>query len=381
MGDMTEVSTHPDHIETLFGRYVHTVLPSVDRVREMFASGARLRFYFGIDPTGPHIHLGHSTNLLWLKKLHALGHEILLLVGDFTARIGDPSDKTSVRQALTKEDVEENMKTYTQQIERILPAGTFEVHYNSTWLANLTLEETIRLMSHGTVQQMIQRDMFQERLKAEKPIFLHEFLYPLLQGYDSVALRTDGELCGNDQTFNALVGRDLERAILGKEKVVITTKLLEDPETGKKIMNKSEGTAIYMDDPPQEIRRKVLALDDRVVTTVFELCTEVRMEEIQKYTAQPPRVQKEALSDELVRMYHGEEMVEQARQAREESLAGMPLDKGLVVSGIVSTATGGRRLIDQGAVEINNVPVKEWKYELRSGDEVRVGKGKFMKVK
>src|SRR6266498_2564752 len=195
-------------IETLLSRYVEKIYPSLEALKETLVSGRKLVFYLGIDPTGPDIHIGHSTNLLWLKKFQELENKVILLIGDFTARVGDP-DKESVRKALSTQEVEQNMKTYLAQAKKILPEKSFEVRYNSQWLAKLTLEEIIKLASHFTVQQMIVRDMFQERLNKEKPIYLHEFFYPLMQGYDSVAMEVDGEIGGDDQTFNMLIGRDL----------------------------------------------------------------------------------------------------------------------------------------------------------------------------
>ena len=358
----------------ILDRYVQTVYPSREHAEKRFQSGEKLTFYLGIDPTGPHIHLGHSTNLLWLKKLQSLGHEVILLIGDFTARVGDPSDKTAARTALTSEEVEENMKTYLEQVEQILAPGTFSVRYNSEWLSPLTFEEVIRLASSVTVQQVIQRDMFQERLKQGKPIYLHEFLYPLMQGYDSVAMRVDGEVGGNDQTFNMLMGRALEEKLINKDKLVITTSLLEDPETKEKIMNKSKGTAIFLDDSPQEMRRKILALDDRLIRFVFELCTEAPMDSMQKMLAEKPRDQKEALAAE-----HGEDAVAQAGEAIEVHQTGQ-LDAVLKDAGLAASLSEAKRLIEQKAIEVNGETVTDWHYILKAGDTLRVGKGRFAKI-
>src|SRR5258708_2341707 len=219
-------------------RYIDTVLPSLEEAKKMFMSGQKLSFYLGIDPTGPDIHLGHSTNFFLLKKLIEMGHGVVLLIGDFTAQIGDPTGKSATRKALSREEVEINMASYLEQAVKILPRGKFKVRHNSEWHRNMTFQKVIEIASYFTVQQMIVRDMFQERIKKEEPIHLQEFLYPLVQGYDSVALETDAEIGGTDQTFNMLAGRTLEKKILGKEKLVITTKLLEDTLTKKKIMNK-----------------------------------------------------------------------------------------------------------------------------------------------
>ncbi len=365
-------------------RRVQNLFPDEKSVLSRLAGDEKLTVYWGVDPTGTEIHLGHTVQLLLLKELALLGHDIVLLIGDFTARIGDPTGKNAVRTALTDDVVRQNMETYIEQVEKILPKGMFRVVYNSEWLATLTMEQVIRLAGMVTVQQMLQRDMFQERLKDEKPIHLNEFLYPLMQGYDSVALRTDGEVGGNDQTFNMLVGRELEKEILGKDKFVLATKLLVDAATGKK-MSKSEGTLIALNDSPQEIRRKILAVDDAMVRTLFELCTEVSAEDIDRWqhegaSPENPRAAKEALAAELIRMYHGEGAIDLATKPVEISFSG-PLDKGLVVSGAASTATAAHNLINGGAVRVNDTAVTEWKHALKEGDIVSVGKGKSFKVK
>lgn len=338
-----------------------------------------LRVYLGIDPTGPDIHLGHTIPLLFLKQLWSLGHTPVIVIGDFTARIGDPTGKDSSRKPLSPEEIKENSKNYLDQIYRILPKGSFEVCHNSDWLDKLTFKDVVQLASHVTVQQMIQRDMFQERIKNEKPIGLHEFLYPLMQGYDSVAMEIDGEVGGNDQVFNMLIGRDLEKKLLKKDKLVFATRLLVDADTGIK-MSKSEGELIALSNSPQEIRRKVLAIDDSMTKTLFELCTEKPQNWIEENKNKSPREWKEELSDELVRMYHGEQAVEESRKAKEVEALGQTASS--VVAGYLSISMSeAKRLLDQEAVEVNGQVIKDWKYEVKSGDKIRVGKGEFFEVK
>jgi len=368
----------------LLDRRIEAAYPNREQAVERLAGTERLTFYLGIDPTGSELHLGHTVPMLVLRDLAKLGHDIVLLIGDFTARIGDPTGKFAARTALSADDIEQNMATYVQQAETILPAGSFRVVYNSEWLSALTMQEVLRLTGMVTVQQMIQRDMFQERLKEEKPIFLNEFLYPLMQGYDSVALRTDGEVGGNDQTFNMLMGRELSREILGKDKLVLASRLLVDAASGKK-MSKSEGTLIAVNDSAQEIRRKVLAVDDSMIRTLFLLCTDVPEADVdawQKEGAAPaqPREAKEALAAELIRMYHGDAAVGSAADAEEVTATG-PLDKALVASGAVPSVSAARRLIEQGGVLLNGERVERWDTELKSGDRLRVGKGRFLKVR
>ncbi|MDZ4209934.1 MAG: tyrosine--tRNA ligase, partial [Candidatus Curtissbacteria bacterium] len=306
-----------------------------------------------------------------------LGHIPVIVIGDFTARIGDPTDKDSARKPLTTEQIKENFKNYLDQIYKILPKGSFEVRYNSDWLDKLSFRDVVQLAGHVTVQQMIQRDMFQERLKNEKPIGLHEFLYPLMQGYDSVAMEIDGEVGGNDQVFNMLMGRKLEEKILKKDKLVFATRLLVNADSGKK-MSKSEGELISLSDSPQEMRRKVLMVDDSMVETMFKLCTKKPQDWIEENKNNPPRELKEELSDAIVGMYHGEDGVIESRQAKKIE-GGQLITR--FISGALSTSTSeAKNLLDQGAVEINNQIVKDWKYEIKSGDKIRIGKGEFFEI-
>lgn len=358
-------------------RRVQNAFPSLEEVAKRLNGEKNLSIYFGIDPTGPEVHIGHTVPLLLLRDLAKAGHTITLLIGDFTARIGDPTGKSTTRTALTEEEVVANMASYLEQITAILPKDSFSVAYNSEWLSGLSFEQLVKLMSKVTVQQMIQRDMFQERIQNDQPIYLNEFMYPLMQGYDSVALRADGEVGGNDQTFNMLMGRDLEKALIQKDKFVLATHLLIDGATGKK-MSKSEGTLIALRDSPQEIRRKVLAMDDGMIATVFTLCTDKSIEWIEENSKGDPRAFKEELSAELIRMYHGEEKVGAAQEAT--SVSGGALDQIMVSAGAATSLSGAHNLINEGAVRVNDEVVKEWKYEAASGDRIRIGKGKFLEI-
>lgn len=363
--------------DKLLGRRIEGWYPNHDAARERITSSEKLTFYLGIDPTGSQLHSGHTIPLLVLRDLASLGHDIVLLIGDFTARIGDPTGKKAARTALSVEEIQSNMETYVAQAEKILPAGSYRITHNSEWLSALTMEEMLKLTGMVTVQQMIQRDMFQQRLKDEKPIYLNEFLYPLMHGYDSVALRTDGEVGGNDQTFNMLLGRELSREILGKDKIVLATKLLVDTSSGRK-MSKSEGVLIALNDSAQEIRRKVLAVDDKMIRSLFELCTDVPIEQLD--ALQDPREAKEALAAELIRMYQGADAVGQAQEAVEIKQTGL-LDQTLKDSGFVTSLGEAKRLVEQGGVRINGKRAERWDVELKSGDEIKVGKGTFLKVK
>ena len=353
------------------------VFPNKEEAIRLLKSKS-LRVYLGIDPTGPDIHLGHTIPILFLKQLWQLGHTPVIVIGDFTARIGDPTGKDSTRKPLSPEQIKENSKNYLNQIYKILPKGSFEVCHNGDWLDKLSFKEVVQLASHVTVQQMIQRDMFQERIKNEKPIGLHEFLYPLMQGYDSVAMEIDGEVGGNDQVFNMLVGRDLEKKLLKKDKLVFATKLLVDSTSGKK-MSKSEGELIAISDSPQEMRRKVLMINDSMTKTIFELCTEKSLEWIEENQNKSAREWKEDLAKELVRMYHGEDAVAEINQAKPSAAPGQIITDWMVETLSISK-TEAKRLIDQGAVKVNSETQKNWNYEVNSGDKISVGKGEFFEA-
>lgn len=356
-----------------------------------------LRVYLGIDPTGPDLHLGHTIPLLFLKQLWQMGHLPVIVIGDFTARIGDPTDKTAARKPQTESEIKEHMRTYLEQIYKILPKGSFEVQYNSTWLGKINFGDLLGLASYVTVQQMIKRDMFQERLKNEQPIGLHEFLYPLMQGYDSVAMEIDGEVGGNDQTFNMLVGRDLEQKMLNKEKLVFATRLLVNPDSGKK-MSKTEGSLISITDSPADMFGKTMAhVQDEMIQSVFELCTEKDQEWISVHVSEiksEPYKYKKELGRELVAMYHGEEAGQQAMEEFEKVFSQGELPENMAeLAGVgksildfiaehnlVDSRSEAKRFLEQKAVRVNSVVVTDWTQVLNSGDIVQVGPRKFSKV-
>lgn len=422
------------------------VFPDVEYAAEVLSKGSR-KIYLGIDPTGPNIHLGHTIPLLFLRQLQKLGHTPVLVIGDFTARIGDPTGKDTVRKILTEKEIKENMKNYLEQIHKILPK--VEVKYNSSWLARMSFEEVVKLASHITVQQMLQRDMFQKRLWKWKcpncknishsliqfgtqesydtatlqnnsvkcphcgktvlyekkdifletelrPIGLNEFLYPLMQGYDSVAMKIDGEVGGNDQTFNMLVGRDLEKKLLNKEKLVFATQLLVDATTGKK-MSKSEGGFISISDTPGDMFGKIMSVPDGFIRGMFKLCTEMDMDWIDKHDEDmktKPFDYKKELAEELVKMYHGDKVAREASQEWEKVFSnkempseieeaagdGMKLIDFITKYALSASSTEAKRLLDQRAVRINEEVVKEWGRVLKKGDIIKVGPRKFLKV-
>src|SRR3989344_1673780 len=314
-----------DEIEKILNRGVENVYHSKEALKKVLESGKKLVIYLGIDPTGSTLHIGHGVALKKLRAFQDLGHKIILLIGDYTALIGDPTDKDKTRPVLTHEEIMKNSACFKKQASAILSfdgENPAELKYNGEWLSKLTFEETIRLASHFTVGQMIEREMFARRIKEGKPIHLHEFLYPLMQGYDSVAMDVDMEIGGNDQTFNMLSGRTLMKQMKNKEKFVLTTKLLIDPQ-GRK-MGKSEGNMMTLADSPEDMFGKVMSWPDGRIALGFELYTDLPMSEIESRTLENPMEAKKELARNIVETYHGKEKAlsamnffERAHQKRE----------------------------------------------------------------
>lgn len=401
-------------INEILTRSVDSIYPSKEALKNMLLSGRQLRIYMGIDPTAPHVHLGHSTNYLILGRLHKLGHKIIVLVGDFTAMIGDPSDKSSARAQLKRTDIEANLKTFKDQISQILDFSdknnAIEFDFNSKWLSKLSFEDAVDLASNFTVQQMIERDTFQKRLKEGKPLHVHEFFYPLMQGYDSVALDVDLEIGGTDQTFNMLAGRTLLKRYKDKEKCVMTTTLLVNPRTGEKLMSKSLGTGIWLDDAPNEMFGKVMALPDEGIIQCFIDCTRLSMDEVLEIEKQlkagvNPRDVKIKLAKELVTMYHSKVDAEQAEryfynqfqskdvsklEYQEIELSSLGLGSSnvnlaelLVALGARSSKGEAKRLIEQGGVTVGGEKILDPHYILKNFSPpllIRAGTRGFYKV-
>ncbi len=395
-------------VEELLTRSVDSVYPTKKDVQKALLSGEKLRIYVGIDATADYVHLGHSTNYLLLERLHQLGHEIIVLVGDFTAMIGDPSDKTSSRTRLTKKQVLANLKTFKDQIGKILDfkdkKNPIQFKFNSKWLTKLNFEELADLAANFTVQQMLERDMFEKRVKENKPLFVHEFFYPLMQGYDSVAMDVDIEIGGTDQTFNMLAGRTLVRRYLNKEKFVITTTLLTNPVTGEKMMSKSLGTGIGLNETAENMFGKVMTLPDEGLTQVFIDCTRLSMADIAEKQkrlkkGENPRTIKLELATEIVTMYHGAKAAEAAKQKfiSQFSNKELPTDikevaikagqyqttNLLVQLDLAASKSEARRLLEQNGVKLNQQTFTDStiKIDKKNNLIIQVGKRKFIKIK
>ncbi|HHO47037.1 MAG TPA: tyrosine--tRNA ligase [Desulfobacteraceae bacterium] len=368
-------------------------------------SGRPLRVKAGFDPTAPDLHLGHTVLLQKLRHFQLLGHEIYFLIGDFTGLIGDPTGKSDTRPRLTREDVLRNAETYKEQVFKILDPDKTRVVFNSSWLGNLSSYDMIRLASELTVARMLEREDFKVRFENGRPISIHEFLYPLIQGYDSVALKADVELGGTDQLFNLLMGRDLQRSHGQEPQVVLTTPLLEGLD-GVNKMGKSLGNYIGITEPPEDIFGKVMSVSDELMFRYYELLSDLSIGEIGQLKndlaegrAHPKDV-KVRLAQELTTRFHGPESAEKARRhfeqvfARHEVPEEIPeytcaageeriwLPRLLLEAGLVTSTSDGRRMIRQHAVSIDGEKVtdSEADIEARGSILVKVGKRRFCRV-
>ncbi|MDT5123026.1 MAG: tyrosyl-tRNA synthetase [Acidobacteriota bacterium] len=370
-------------------------------------TGVPLRVKLGADPTAPDIHLGHTVVIRKLRAFQELGHTVIFLIGDFTGLIGDPSGKSATRPQLTREEINANAETYKTQIFKLLDPAKTEIRFNSEWMDKLGSDGFIRLASHVTVKQILERDDFAKRLAEERPIALHELLYPLTQAYDSVALSADVELGGTDQKFNLLMGRNLQREYGQEAQVVITTPLLEGTD-GVQKMSKSLGNYIGINETPQEMFGKAMSISDDLMWRYFELCTDLRPEEIAALRASAergernPRDIKVELAKLIIKDFHSAENAKHAeeefnrifreKQAPDEVeeravAAGLwKLPRLVIETGMAASMAEARRLIEQGGVTVDGERQSRVDYELdlsAGGRAVllQVGKRRFMRVR
>jgi tyrosyl-tRNA synthetase len=380
---------------------VADIIPSKDELLKFLFSGGHLKIYIGADPTFTSLHLGHAGNYMFLEDLRDLGHEVIVLIGDFTARIGDPSGRTTARVPLTDAQIKENMKGWVSQLKPILSfsdkKNPVRVVYNSAWLGKLKFADILQLASQFTVQQMIERDMFEKRWKENIPIHLHEFLYPIMQGYDSVALDVNAELCGTDQLFNALAGRTLLKRLKNKEKFVITLNLLQNPKTGE-MMSKSRGTGVFLSALPNDMYGALMAQPDEMTEALFINCTRIPLAQKDAVLALGPKAAKERVAFEIVKIMHGEKAAMAAQENFEklfskhempEDLPELKLTTGemaaidvVLLSGVVKSRGEARRLIEQGGFEISGKVVKDFAgtLDLKDGEAIKIGKKRFFRL-
>lgn len=374
-------------IDTVLSRGVSQVLPDKKGLASLMKK-KKITLYQGFDPSTDKLHIGHMVGIRKLAQFQKLGHKVIFLVGDFTGMIGDPTDKSAARQKLTKKQVLGNAKGYKKQIGSMLRfegENAAEIKYNSEWLGKLSFEEILELSSNFTVQQMLERDFFQSRITDEKPIYLHEFLYPLMQGYDSVVMGVDLEVGATDQLFNMMAGRSLMKALKKKEKFVLSLKLLEDP-SGKK-MGKTEGNAINLTDEPENIFGGVMSLPDGFIQRGIEILTNLPMNAAEK----KPIDAKKALALEVVKQIYGVKKAKGAMASFEKTFQkGEPEFTKLVpgkgtlletISDLVGSNSETKRLIIQGGIDIDGKTVTDPFSKIKTGDKIKVGKKEFIKIK
>ncbi len=394
-----------DKIDELLTRGVEKIYPSREALEKVLRSGKKLRLYQGFDPTGTRLHIGHAVAFRKLRQWQDLGHHVIFLIGDGTGQAGDPSGKKTAREKfMTREELRANAKDYVMQAGKIVRfdgENPVEILYNSDWLNALKLVDILNIAQHFSAQQLFERDMFQERIKRGETVNLREFLYPLLQAYDSVAMNIDLEMGGSDQTFNMLCGRTLVKAIQGREKFVMTTPLLTDA-SGNKI-GKSEGNVIGITDEPPILFGKIMSLRDDAVLPCFTLVTTSSLETIGQIekrlqSGENPMILKKELAFQIVSELHSPEVAKKAQEEFEKTfqkgelgtadipshpvtqLPNNPINLVSLIQQCISVSKSeAKRLLEQKAVELNGKLIGEPEIKISAGDVIRIGKKKFVK--
>ena len=397
-----KVVTDEKKIDAVLSRGVKDIFPDKESLKEIMMSGKKLRLYTGIDPTANFLHVGH---FIWMKKLskfQQLGHQVIFMIGGFTAMIGDP-DKEHTREPLTKEQVWKNFESYEETARKIInfdwKQNPITILNNFDWLSKVTLEDWLEIMSSITMQRILSHEMFSRRIEKEKPIRLHEVCYPLMQGFDSVAMKVNLEVGGSDQTFNMLTGRLLSRNLLNKEKLVLTLKLLADKEGTK--MGKTTGNAIASTDSSEDMYGKIMAWTDSMIFQGFELLTDVDLNKFsEKNIKKDPMQYKKKLAFEIVKLVKGKKSAKKAQDHFEQTFqkqetpdnlekvgicgktTGLELGKKLVEEGIIKSNSQAKRLIQQGAISVNDKKIKSLKVKVKlcTGDVLKIGKKRFFEI-
>ncbi|MDD5032896.1 MAG: tyrosine--tRNA ligase [Candidatus Pacebacteria bacterium] len=388
-----------DKIKQILERNVVEVIEKND-LENLLNSGKKLRIKLGIDPTGPRLHLGRAISLRKLRNFQEAGHKIVLIIGDFTALVGDASDKQSARSQLTKEQIKRNMKDYKKQIGKILDIKKTEFHYNSKWLAKLKFEDVLRIASLFTVHQLIDRRNFKERFEAGKIIGFQEFMYPLMQGYDSVAIKADVEIGGTDQLFNLMAGRKLQEFYGQKPQNIMTLEMLDGLDGQK--MSTSQGNVINITDTPDDMFGKIMSMRDEMIMGYFKTTTDISDERLGSIKAGldsgslNPLEAKKDLAFEIVRMYHDSAKAERAKEKFEsvfqkkelsaDSFDEIKVQQGEELSdisvkrGLVASLSSFRRLIKSGSIDFEGEAIKDVHFRIKKSGVVRIGKKIFVKL-
>ncbi|MBU1446361.1 tyrosine--tRNA ligase [Patescibacteria group bacterium] len=395
------INTSDEKINEVLNHGVVDVIVKEELIKKL-KSGEKLRIKLGIDPSGTDLHIGHMVVIKKLREFQEMGHQIILLFGNFTGQIGDPTGKSEARKINTKEKLEANAKKYIDQVKFFLDTDKVEVRWNADWLEPLNFADVIKLASCFTVSQMLERDMFQKRIQNNLPISIHEFMYPLMQGYDSVALKADLELGGTDQTFNLLAGRTIQKANGQVPQSILTVPILEGTD-GVKKMGKSEGNYIAVDDVPKEMFGKIMRVPDELITKYFTLATNVPSNEIAAFekrlkNGENPMILKKLLGKELIKIYHNEDAAEKAEQefmaifSNNEIPEDIELKKIgsnemnivdlIIANNMAKSKSEARRLVDQGGVKVDGEKITDPNMILDLKEEklLQVGKRHFLKI-
>jgi tyrosyl-tRNA synthetase len=384
-----------DKIEEVLTRGVTNIISNKKELEKVLRSGKKLNIYLGIDPTATRIHIGHAVPLRKLQEFVELGHHVTFLIGDFTALIGDSSDKESERPILTYEEIQENFKTYKEQASKVLDFDKVEVKFNSEWLKKLGFSDMVKLCQHFSVGDFVSRELIKKRLSDGKKVGLHEFLYPVMQGYDSYFMDTDIQVGGADQTFNMQAGRTLQKDLRDKESFVMVTGYLEGTD-GRK-MSKSWGNAIWISDPPDDMFGKVMSLHDDLIVQYFRNATKLPEEEIKKNEkrlkdGENPLNLKKELGVVIVTEFHSKDAAESAQKSFKQNFqekkptfdikvkAEETLAKTIIPFSPRNSMASVKELMRQGAVDVNGEKVTDGNLKLNVGDEIKVGERTFLKV-
>ena len=370
-----------------------------DELAKKLATGRRLRIKLGLDPTAPDLHLGHTVVINKLRHFQELGHEVQFLIGDFTGMIGDPSGRNQTRPALSREEIARNAKTYEEQAFKILDAARTRILFNSQWSEKLGAEGMIRLAGRYTVARLLERDDFSKRYKGGEPISVHELLYPLMQGYDSVAMQADVELGGTDQKFNLLVGRELQKQYGQEPQCILTMPLLEGLD-GRSKMSKSLGNYVGITEPPGEMFGKLMSISDELMWRYIELLSFESREKMEEWRKENPRDVKARFAKEIVARFHDSRAAEDAEAQFEQRFrhgmapedmpevalkpaAGTTFAQLLKLAGLVESTSEANRLIGQGGVRVNGERLSDRAQKIAPGESyvIQVGKRKFARVR
>lgn len=385
-------------MDDIFNRRVAKVLPSTDGLSKKMEEG-KIRVYLGIDPSGGQLHIGHAIGIRKLMEFANAGHEAILLFGTGTVLVGDPSERDSGRKTVTQEEIEQNIQTWKDQVAPIVDFDKVAIKQNGDWLTKLSIQELINIASNISSVQLFKRESFTRRINQGDTVWYHETMYPLFQGYDSVVMDVDLEIGGTDQEFNMLIGRELQKKMNDREKYVLTTPMILG--TDGQQMSKTSDNCVWLQDPPEEMFGKLMSVADEQIIPYLELCTDVPLEEVNELKSQlegdtNPKVIKQRMAWEITKIWHDEDAANQAKEEFESRFSGgeLPADIEtkevetgernltdlLVETGLSSSKSEARRLIEQGGVRINQEKVESDTANVASGDVLQAGKHRFVRL-